>query len=116
MSLRVLVVDDDEACRYLLERELKAAGHEPVLHHDWTGVIDLLEGSETIDALVTDLRLPAGTPNGVSLAQMAKKRRPELKIVFITAFADLMAEAPERLGPVFFKGNGFKPVIGAIGA
>lgn len=116
MSLRILVIDDDEACRYLLERDLKAAGHEVVLQHDWTKVMDLLDGAEPFDVMVTDMRLPPGTPNGVSLAQMARKRRPHMRILFMTAFADLMAEAPSRIGPVFLKGDGFDPIIAALAA
>ncbi|UZE20941.1 response regulator [Pseudomonas sp. B21-054] len=41
----------------------------------------------SIDLLLTDIGLP-GTMNGISLAEEMKARYPQLKVLFITGFAE----------------------------
>jgi CheY-like chemotaxis protein len=100
---RVIIVEDDEAFRYVIEKRLKAAGHQTEAFPDWNLVLDLLERGEVIDVLLTDIRLPAGTPTGPQLARMALKRRPDLKVIYMTAFADLAAETRQSAPQVVLK-------------
>jgi len=111
----VLIVEDDEPFAYLVEKGLNAEGHVVSLFHDWSGVLDLLEGDAPIDLLITDLKLPAGTPNGVSLARLAIKRRPGLKVVYMTAFADLAVEVSHSLPNLVIKGADARAVLTAVG-
>jgi DNA-binding NtrC family response regulator len=113
---RLMVVEDDEAFAYLVERQLRAAGHEVTLFPDWRGVLETLEGDEGIDVLVTDLRLPPGTPHGVSLGHMARLRRPLLKIVYMTAFADVLVEVREEVPDIVLKGLDGRAVVLAVEA
>jgi CheY-like chemotaxis protein len=100
---RVLIVEDDEAFLYVVEKRLRAAGHETLAFHDWNLVLDLLERGEAIDVLLTDIKLPAGTPTGPQLARMALKRRPDLQVIYMTAFSELAAETRQTLPQVVLK-------------
>lgn len=112
----IVVVDDDEPFAYLVGKELRAAGHEATVFLDWVGVLELAESGAEIDLLLTDLRLPKGTPNGVSLARLVTKRNPSVKVVYMTAFADLAVEAMRSLPQVVIKGADAGPVIAAVTA
>jgi CheY-like chemotaxis protein len=112
----VLVVDDDEAFARVIQRDLQAIGHQVTLVPDWTGVLDLLEGEAAIDIMITELRLPVGTPNGLSLARLALKRRSTLKVVYMTAFADVAVEIRQTLPNVVLKGSDSRAVLAAVDA
>jgi CheY-like chemotaxis protein len=57
--------------------------------------IKVLEGDEGVHMLLADVQMPVGTPNGVTIARMARLRRHKLPIVFMTGFYD-----PEELGAI----------------
>lgn len=99
----IVIVEDDEAFRYVLQREFEKAGWTTKVFEDWTGVLEFFEDGKPAVLLLADLRLPSGTPNGVSLARMVAKRRGTLKIAFITAYDDLHDVVPSELGPVISK-------------
>lgn len=109
----IVIVDDDEAFRYLLQREFEGAGWTTTVFTDWTGVLEYFEAGEPANLLLADLRLPSGTPNGVSLARMAAKRRGALKIAFITAHEDLSLAVPADLGPVLSKETPLADILAA---
>jgi DNA-binding response OmpR family regulator len=83
---RVLVVDDDEAVRRLVDHVLKHAGYEVVLAIDGREALLLLD--ETFDALLCDKNLPF-VP-GTAVVLEARARYPKLTTVLMTA-------APEAL-------------------
>jgi hypothetical protein len=41
-----------------------------------------LQAAEAIDLLITRVRFPEGTPHGLSLALMARYRRPGINVLF----------------------------------
>ncbi len=49
--------------------------------------LKILQSGQRIDLLITDVGLPNGM-NGRQLAEAARMRRPALKILFITGYAD----------------------------
>lgn len=102
-SGRILFVEDDETYRYSVGRTLEHAGYDVIPFVDYHGALKLLEGPESIDLLLTDIRLPSQSPHGISLAHMARSRRPSLPILFITAFADYVDEVPTGLGETLLK-------------
>jgi DNA-binding NtrC family response regulator len=113
MAIRVLLLDDDPAFRRELEIELRRLGHEPASFAHWSEALDYLERATVLDSVITELVLGKG-PNGVSFAQMARRRRPDLNIAFVTRERDLAAQVDPRLGPVFLKGAGPKRIAEAI--
>src|SRR3954462_2516544 len=82
---RILVVDDQEMMRDSLAANLAREGHEVVATHDGTVAVSRLEGSTRFDLLITDLKMPKMT--GIELLAEAKRLRPDMPVVLMTAFA-----------------------------
>ncbi len=83
---RVLVVEDDDELRFLLEKALKVRGHEVLGTHGAEQALSALEARE-FDAMVTDLRMPE--MDGLALCARARERYPNLRIVLMTAFGSI---------------------------
>jgi DNA-binding NtrC family response regulator len=79
---RVLVVEDEVILLLDLVDNLADYGFEPVPVTTAKGAVSLL--GENVDALVTDIELPGGY-NGLQLARLAAKARPNLPIVVVSA-------------------------------
>ena len=58
----------------------------------------MLESDVKIDLLISDIGLPGGM-NGKQMADKARLRRPDLKILFITGYAENAAVANGHLEP-----------------
>ena len=98
---RILVVDDDPAFGDATARVLRAAGFEVFLAPDHRLALEDLEGTRPIDLLITDIVMPDRV-NGVALARMARMRRPELKVIYLTAY-DIPGVEDEAAGLVLRK-------------
>jgi len=83
----VLVVDDEGVIRMLVVDMLKELGYSSIEAVDAASSLMILQSSVHIDLLVTDMGLPGGM-NGRQLADAARAIRPELKILFITGYAE----------------------------
>jgi len=83
----VLVIDDEPVLRALIAEVLTEAGYRVLEAGDGASGLRLLEGGARIDLLVTDVGLPGGM-NGRQVADAARQSRPDLRILFITGFAD----------------------------
>lgn len=84
---RILVVDDQEMMRDSLAGTLAREGHEVVAAGDGPAAVGRLGGGARFDLLITDLKMPK--MSGIELLQEAKRLRPELPVVLMTAFADV---------------------------
>jgi len=82
---RILLVDDDEAFRYAAEKMLTDAGYEVTSAPDYRHALDAINGSEPLDLLLTDVVMP-NRVNGFALARMARMRRTNLPVLYMTAF------------------------------
>ena len=100
-GLRILVVDDDPAFGDATARVLRAAGFEVFLAPDHRLALEDLESTRPIDLLITDIVMPDRV-NGVALSRMARMRRPELKVIYLTAY-DIPGVEDEAAGPVLRK-------------
>ncbi len=81
---RILIVDDQEMMRDSLASTLAREGHEIVAASDGPGALTRLAATR-FDLMISDLKMPKMT--GIELLQEAKKIRPELPVVLMTAFA-----------------------------
>lgn len=82
MPARVVVVHDDPVFLGDTTTSLRLAGHEVAEYADPMAALDALLGVERIEVLVTRVQFAPGKPHGISLAQMARRRRPALKVIF----------------------------------
>jgi CheY-like chemotaxis protein len=83
---RVLVVEDEALVRMLVVQTLEEAGFEVSEAAEAQGALDVLRGDDAIRLIVTDVGLPG--LNGRRLADEARARRPDMKVLFMTGYAD----------------------------
>jgi CheY-like chemotaxis protein len=98
---RILVVDDDAVFGDATARVLRAAGFEVYLAPDHRLALEDLESTRQIDLLITDIVMPDRV-NGIALSRMARMRRPELKVIYLTAY-DIPGIEDDAIGPVLRK-------------
>ena len=94
----VLVVDDEPTVRMLIGDTLAELGYRGIEAADAASALKVLESDVQIDLLITDIGLPGGM-NGKDLADSARKSRPDLKILFITGYAENAAITNGHLQP-----------------
>jgi CheY-like chemotaxis protein len=100
-AARILVVDDDQVCGDATARVLRASGFEVCLAPDFRLALEDLESTRPLDLLITDIVMPERV-NGVALSRMARMRRPELKVIYLTGY-DIPGIEDEASGPVLRK-------------
>jgi CheY-like chemotaxis protein len=83
----VLVVDDEELLRMLVIEVLDELGYVSLQAEDGASALKILKSNTRIDLLVTDVGLPGGM-NGRQLADAALLLRTDLKVLFITGYAE----------------------------
>jgi len=92
----VLVVEDEPDVRMVVRDVLSDLGYAVLEAGSGLAGLAIADSGARIDLLVTDVGLPGGM-NGRQLADAARQRRPDLKVLFITGYADAMAVGSGRL-------------------
>ncbi|CAI8765492.1 two-component system, cell cycle sensor histidine kinase and response regulator CckA [Pseudomonas sp. IT-P253] len=82
----VLIVEDDPAVRVLVSTVLSELGYAFVEAGNADSAVPILDSTQRIDLLISDVGLP-GT-NGRQLAEIGRQYRPDLKVLFITGYAE----------------------------
>jgi hypothetical protein len=85
----VLVIEDEPVVRGVIVEMLTGNGYQTLEAVDGPAGLKILCSDERIDLLVTDVGLPG--MNGRQVADQAREIRPELKILFITGYAESVA-------------------------
>jgi len=93
----VLVVDDEPSIRTLINDVLSDLGYVTIQAGDGIEGLALLKKQPSIELLITDVGLPNGM-NGRQLADAARVDRPDLKVLFITGYAENAVIGNSRLG------------------
>lgn len=93
----VLIVEDDTAVRVLVSAVLSELGYNFVEAGDAVGAMPILDSGQRIDLLISDVGLPG--MNGRQLAEIGRQIRPELKVLFITGYAEHAAVRGGFLDP-----------------
>jgi len=83
----VLLVDDETAIRALVQESLTEAGYTVIESDTGAAALTILQSNIAIDLLITDVGLPGGI-NGRQVADGGRQHRPELKVLFITGYAE----------------------------
>jgi PAS domain S-box-containing protein len=83
----VLVVDDEPAIRMLVSEVLEDMGCTVIEAGDGVAGLAVLHSDTPIDLLITDVGLPGGM-NGRQLVDAARVRRADLKVLYITGYAE----------------------------
>ena len=90
----ILVVEDEDAVRYLACRVLRRNGYRVLEAADPADALRIVRAeSQPVDLLVTDIVMPG--MSGPALAERLVAGWPDLKVLYITGYAE---EAIERQG------------------
>ncbi|MET0241061.1 MAG: ATP-binding protein [Sphingobium sp.] len=83
----VLVVDDEPTVRMLIIDTLEERGFQCLEAADGPAGLRILETNPRVDLLISDVGLPGGL-NGRQVAEAARSLRPDLKVLFVTGYAE----------------------------
>ena len=92
MRTTVLVVDDEEDVLNVAANAIRSVGHMVVTARNGMEALTTLEEHPRIGLLFTDVKMPG--IDGFMLADMAKIRRPDLKIIYATGYRDYVKTRP----------------------
>jgi CheY-like chemotaxis protein len=95
----ILFVEDDEGVRESTAEILALNGFRLLVAQSGHEAMRLF-AQEHVDVLFADIVMPG--LNGIELAKQARQLRPDLKVMFMTAYYSRAAEAKE-LGKLLFK-------------
>jgi signal transduction histidine kinase/FixJ family two-component response regulator len=87
VTATILVVEDDPHVRELAVETLRDLKYRVLSAENGPAALDILARPERIDALFTDVIMPRGM-NGVQLAQEAKRRRHDIKVLLTSGYTD----------------------------
>lgn len=82
----ILIADDDDSLRRVLEFQLREGGYEVLTAADGLAALELFTGAE-VDCLITDLRMPG--LSGLELIRRASAIASGTPVIVITAYGDL---------------------------
>jgi two-component system response regulator HydG len=105
---RILVVDDEEGMREVVQDTLERLGDVDVVTEGQSGRAVELVKDESFDLLITDIRMPG--IDGVSLLRTARQNDPTLPVLMITGFPTVeTAVECLKLGAVDYLTKPFLP-------
>ena len=82
----ILVVDDEEALRTVLSSELASEGYQVESASDGDEAISIVQKKQ-FDLVLLDIKMPK--VDGFEVLKFIKKNHPQLRVIMLTAFADL---------------------------
>ncbi|NJC34403.1 PAS domain S-box-containing protein [Sphingomonas jejuensis] len=99
-SETVLVVEDQTDVGDYAETVLAEFGYTVLRAENAAEALTLLDGAGQIDLLFSDLIMPGGM-NGVMLAREVKRRRPKMRVLLTTGYAESSIERVDARGAEF---------------
>ena len=82
----ILVVDDEQGIREVLQDVLGDEGHQVVAVEDGFHALEILEG-DTVDLVILDVWLP--NMGGIDVLKQIRDRWPEIEVVVISGHANI---------------------------
>ncbi len=83
----ILVVDDDPDVRWIIAQDLQEMGHVVTEADSGRAALAILERDTPCDLMVADLVMPG--LSGLDTLRLARRSRPDLKVLFASGYADL---------------------------
>ena len=93
---RILVVDDEEPIRKLVDRVLSGVGYKTALAADGVEALQVATELGAFDLLVTDLMMPQ--MSGDDLARRLLSAQPQLKVLYLTGHSERLFKNRVMLG------------------
>jgi two-component system cell cycle sensor histidine kinase/response regulator CckA len=94
-AVRILVVDDETSVVEFAQRVLQTAGYRVTTATSGDDAISVCASDGMPDLLVTDMKMPR--MDGDELALKLRQQEPDLKVLYLTGFTDLLFKNKEVL-------------------
>jgi DNA-binding NtrC family response regulator len=85
--MRILIVDDEEVLRDVLEVVLRREGFDVVLASSGEEALSILDSSEEVDLIILDIMLPG--ISGIDTLRAVRISNPTLPVIIITAYSSI---------------------------
>ncbi|MEQ8392274.1 MAG: ATP-binding protein [Thalassospira sp.] len=83
----ILLVEDEDAVRTFGARALRSKGYDVLEANNGENALEVLNKTDkTIDLVISDVVMPG--IDGPSLIRMLREQKPELKVIFISGYAE----------------------------
>lgn len=82
----VLLVEDEPMVRSVAERALTRHGYKVITAENGEDALEIIARNEPIDLLISDVVMPG--MDGPTMVRQARQSRPELKILFMSGYAE----------------------------
>src|SRR3954467_10117410 len=86
-NMRILIVDDEEVLRDVLETVLRREGFEVLLAASGEEALNVLDGDENVDLVILDIMRPG--ISGIDTLRSIRVSTPSLPVIIITAFSSI---------------------------
>ncbi len=80
----ILLVEDDESVQHVLQRSLSSFGYRVLLAGNGLEALELIEGGEVVDLVVTDVVMPV--MGGFELAARLAQDKAHIKVLLISGY------------------------------
>ena len=84
---QILVVEDDDLVRIFAVKLIESLGYAVTNAGNGMEAMRVLEETSSIELIFTDIVMPG--VDGIVLADMVKRRRPQLKVLYATGYRDI---------------------------
>lgn len=91
----VLVVEDDDDARATLAAMVTELGYRVVEAENGKSALPILQQERPVDILLSDVIMPGGM-SGVDLAKAARKRRPDIRVLFVSGYVRMVIAQATR--------------------
>jgi CheY-like chemotaxis protein len=91
-------VEDDELVRNYVLTQLQSFGYSTLSAPDAATALHIVERNAAVDMIFTDVIMPGGM-NGRQLADEARKRRPDVKVLYTSGYTENAIVHHGRLDP-----------------
>ena len=93
----VLLVDDDTRTARRLAPLLREDGYSAEVVGDGAAAVDRLSRLPLPGVVITEVRLPH--VDGVAVARFARAGRPDVRVIFVTGYPELVSHGPPADAP-----------------
>lgn len=95
-DVRILIVDDEPSIISFVEQTMRLAGYQTLTASNAKVALENCETDGMPDLLLTDFKMPG--MDGDALAARLRQREPDLKVLYLTGFADQLFRTSARCG------------------
>ena len=85
-SVRVLIVDDEPSIISFVDQTMRRAGYQTYTAPNAKVALEICQTKGMPDLLLTDFKMPG--MDGDALAARLRQREPDLKVLYLTGYAD----------------------------